>query len=74
MSNDSTGKSRKYLRYPQAADFLRELGVQITADSLRRQVSQGRIPFTKFGKAVLFEETRLLAHLAENTHDPTPRA
>lgn len=73
--NDETGaKPRKYMRYPQAADFLRNLGIQITEDSLRRQVSQGRLPFTKFGKATLLEADRLLDLLSNQTHEPTPRA
>lgn len=55
-----------YLRYAQARDHLSALGLDLSVATLRRMVSERRVPFLKVpaGKAVLFDPADLAAWLA----------
>ena len=54
----------RFLTYPQAIIFLSELGIPITEPTLRRMVSERRIPHTKLDKRVLFSAEQLESFLA----------
>ena len=61
----------KFLTYPRASAFLsEELGVPIAEATLRRMVSQKRVPYTKLDKRVLFDPDRLTAWLREHAVEP----
>ncbi len=48
-----------FLTYDRATEYLNEKGMPIAESSLRRLVSQRRVPFMKVTKRVLFDPAKL---------------
>ncbi len=67
----TTENLSRYLTYPEASGFLRERGVPIAEATLRRMVSQHRVPFTKLSKRVVFSAFRLLEWLESKAVEPS---
>ncbi len=59
-----------YLRYPAATAWLNERGIPWAEATLRRKASRCEVPFTKVGKAVLFDPDRLTQWLEEKAVEP----
>jgi excisionase family DNA binding protein len=59
-----------YLTYPKASEHLAAMGVPLAENTLRRMVSQKRIPFLKLSKRVLFDTDSLSAWLKSRSVEP----
>ncbi len=59
-----------YLTYSQASAHLASLGVPLAVNTLRRMVSQKRIPHTKLSKRVLFDRETLAEWLKSRAVEP----
>ena len=69
-STESQKATPRYLTYGLAAEFLNKLGVPIAETSLRRMVSQKRVPFIKLDKRGVFDPDRLIAWLNDRAVEP----
>ena len=66
----------RYIRYPKAREHLRSLGIDLAESTLRRMVSQRRIPFIKIpgSKAVFFDPIALETWITAGSVEPRGRA
>jgi hypothetical protein len=66
----------RYIRYPEAREHLRSLGIDLAESTLRRMVSQHRIPFIKIpgSKAVFFSAVALETWITTGCVEPQGRA
>jgi len=60
----------QYLTYPLLAARLNERGVPMAEGTLRKMVSQGRIPFLKLSKRVVFDADRIDSWLQDHAVEP----
>ncbi len=63
-----------YLSYQGATKYLAGIGVDIAEQTLRRMVSERRIPHTKLSKRVFFDSSRLDSWLASRAVEPAEPA
>lgn len=63
--NNTPSPSRDWMRYEDAARY-----IGISERSLRRLVSNRRVPFTKLGLATLFDPAALDTWVHENSFSP----
>ena len=63
----------KYLTYRTAVMFLTERGLPIAEATLRRYVSQRRLPFYKANRRVVFRTADLLAWLEAGRVEPVAK-